>query len=358
MIKDYFLQNWGLILVLLAFVVTIHTTVFVDKKTAIKLDTLISYVFFLSIVVYSEFLLADLGQHREIRIVLMAVRYASTPLIIAQIIFTLVKKQRWFVFLPAIGLSIINFISIFTGIVFKIDESNNFSRGPLGYLPFIMVGLYSFFLIFILIHRSNKRSMEMIPIIFLTFALGSSLIMPFVVGSKFSQIFCTTIAIAIYVYYVFQILMLTKLDSLTGLLNRQAYYADISNNPEDITAVVSVDMNGLKAINDNQGHAAGDDALVTLAICFLKALRSRISGYRIGGDEFVFICRKCSEKDVLAFVERMKKHVSETKFTCSVGYALRTDVSQTVDEILKISDEMMYAAKAEHYVKSGERRRR
>lgn len=81
--------------------------------------------------------------------------------------------------------------------------------------------------------------------------------------------------------------MLTQKDSLTGLLNRQAYYADVDSERQSITAIVSLDMNGLKVINDNLGHSAGDEALVTLSLCFMKALKRRQSGYRIGGDEFV-----------------------------------------------------------------------
>ena len=51
-------------------------------------------------------------------------------------------------------------------------------------------------------------------------------------------------------------------------------------------------MNGLKTINDTYGHAAGDEALITLALCFTKAIRARQSVYRIGGDEFVLITSK------------------------------------------------------------------
>ena len=91
---------------------------------------------------------------------------------------------------------------------------------------------------------------------------------------------------------------------------------DISNNTENITALISLDMNGLKELNDTQGHHAGDEALLTLALCMNRALKSRQYAYRIGGDEFAIICQKASEKDVSALVSRIKSNISETKYHC------------------------------------------
>ena len=62
--------------------------------------------------------------------------------------------------------------------------------------------------------------------------------------------------------------------------------------------IVSIDMNGLKEINDKEGHAAGDKALETIAICFLSATTTKETVYRIGGDEFVILCRRVSEDEV------------------------------------------------------------
>ena len=270
MIKAFILDNWALILILGAFAISLRETVFLKKATIRHMYALIIEIFLLSIVVSTEFYLADQGTFPDVRAVLMAIRYSATPFIIAQVIYSLAKKLRWYVFIPAIVLAIIDFISIFTGIVFRINADNTLNRGPLGYLPFIMVGLYCVFLIYILIKRSNKQVLEIIPIVFLGFAFASGLLFPFIYGSDYSQLFCIIIAISLFVYYVFLILQLTKVDSLTGLLNRQAFYADIEKNPESITAAISIDMNGLKAVNDLDGHAAGDAALSSLAACFLS----------------------------------------------------------------------------------------
>lgn len=354
--KSYLLQNWALILVLIAFVIVLMITVFLDRSTKIRMYILIGAVFLLSIIVFTEFYLADINKYHDVREVMMAIRYSATPAIISLILFALVKRTKWYVTIPAILLTIINIISIFTGIVFSVDDTGEFKRGVLGYLPYIVVGLYSAALVAMLIYRSNKQVAEIIPIIFLAVAFASGLIFPFVLGRDYSKIFCTTIAISLFVYYVFQILQLTKKDALTGLLNRQAYYA-ATRTSREISALLSIDMNGLKVINDTGGHHAGDVALETLANCFFKAARSNMQVYRLGGDEFVILCKKVSEGELYALLKRIEKNVSETKYSCSIGYSYNADGNKTIEQMVKESDEMMYQNKAKYYQNKGIDRR-
>ena len=357
MIKDYFLQNWPLILILLAFIISLVTTVFLDKKTITRMYVLVGAVFLLSIVVFVEFYILDNPELKNLRVALMAIRYSATPVIIALITFALVKRLRWFIFIPAIALAVVNIISIFTGIVFSVDTDNVFHRGPLGYLPFIMVGLYSVLLIYLLIKRSNKKPMEIIYISFLAFALGSGVVLPFIFQGDYANIFCIIIAVALFSYFEFSVLQLVKKDSLTGLLNRHAYFADVSNDPKNITAIISIDMNGLKTINDTVGHAAGDEALVTLSLCFMRPLKSKQSGYRVGGDEFIIVCRKTSKEEVLDIVDQISSSVAETKYSCAIGYSFNLEGDKPVSDLLKESDEMMYKEKDKYYQESGLRNR-
>ena len=358
MFKDYLLQNWGLILLLPAFAVALKMTVSLNIRTIRRMYVLIGEIFLLSLVVYVEFYLAEQGRERELRTVLMAVRYSATPFIIAQVIYSLIRKLRVTVFLPAAALALINFHSIFSGIVFRIDSGNVFRRGPLGFLPFIMVGLYCAFLIYILYSRSNKTLIELIPIAFLCVAFGLGLFLVFVFRDAYSRIFCVTIAIALFTYYVFSILQMTRIDMLTGLLNRQAFYSDIYRNPEDISALVSLDINGLKTINDTRGHAAGDEALITLAICLTRTLKPRQSGYRVGGDEFIIVCRQCTGGEVNQLIERLQDSMAETPYSCSIGYSCTVEGKKDIDALLRESDARMYEEKARYYQRSGMDRRK
>lgn len=357
-VLNYFMLNWATLLILIAFAIVLRVTVFLDKTAKTRMYVLISMVLLLSVVVFIEFYLADKNIYLDVRTVFMAIRYSATPLIIAMILHALVKRSRWWVFMPALALAVVNFISIPTGIVFSLNEAGNLIRGPLGYLPYIAVALYSAVLIVLLLLQCNKQAAEIIPIIFLGFALLSGLVLPFIFKEDYSKIFAVTIAVALFVYYVFEILQLTKKDALTGLLNRQAYYAYIKEYDKEITAFITIDMNGLKTINDTGGHDAGDIALTTLGYCFFTAANYKQFVYRIGGDEFAIVCRKTTKEELERLIQRINDNVAKTRYTCSIGYSLNEDGSKTIDQMIKESDEMMYQDKADYYARNNLNRRR
>ncbi len=147
MIRELIIQNWTNVLVLVAFAILLRTTVFLEKRTILRLYALILTLFIFSMIVFLEFALEEKGELPNVRLVLMSIRYSATPLIIAFIVFTLAKNVHWRVFIPAIILAIIDIISIFTGIVFSLDSEGKLHRGMLGYLPYIMVGVYSVLLV-------------------------------------------------------------------------------------------------------------------------------------------------------------------------------------------------------------------
>ena len=357
MLKEYILQNWSLTLILLAFAVLLRTTVFLNKKTIRRMYALILGLFLFSVIVFWEFYLEDHGGSVDTRLILMAVRYSATPIIIAMIICTLANDIRWFVSLPAFGLTILDFISIPTGIIFGLDAEGKLQRGVLGYLPYTLVGAYSILLVYILVKRCNRRATEIFPILFLCFAFMSGMILPFMLGKDYSKIFCVTIVIALFVYYVFSILQMTDKDPLTGLLNRQAFYASVGQDAGNVRALVSIDMNGLKTINDTGGHDAGDRALMTVSRCFQQAVTARQMAYRIGGDEFMIVCSRGSEKDVKDLIGRVHRNLSGTGYTRAIGYSFCQDGSKTLDEMIKESDEQMYTDK-DHFYSNHENKNR
>ena len=95
--KNYVLQNWILILVLVAFIIILATTAFLDKKSTRRLYILIASVFALSICVFTEFYLEEDAKYKMVRTVLMSIRYSATPFIIAQIIYSLVERIKKYV---------------------------------------------------------------------------------------------------------------------------------------------------------------------------------------------------------------------------------------------------------------------
>lgn len=161
-----------------------------------------------------------------------------------------------------------------------------------------------------------------------------------------------------------QIDMLYKLnnDALTGLYNRRAYENDMdmlrSRPVRDNLVYVSIDINGLKNVNDTLGHAAGDELITGSADCMAKCLSSYGKIYRTGGDEFIAILYIESSE-----VERVLQHFQDEvnkwcgvlvkKLAVSLGYIKRADtINMSIDDIARLADDKMYKAKALYYSQS------
>ena len=156
-------------------------------------------------------------------------------------------------------------------------------------------------------------------------------------------------------------------DQSTQLLNRRAFEEEKSrllNERLDADFVyVTADINGLKTANDTLGHAAGDELIVGAAKCLAQCFGPYGKVFRIGGDEFAAMLTLSPEQ----LDEAMRKLESVTaawkgervdSLSISCGYATcREHPSENLSELGRISDEMMYAAKEEHYRKTGKPRR-
>ena len=156
-------------------------------------------------------------------------------------------------------------------------------------------------------------------------------------------------------------------DAMTGFLNRRAYetdlkrYAEGEREPELV--YISADLNGLKKVNDNFGHEAGDELICGAAECLRESFGSYGKLYRIGGDEFVALLVVGGEKlEALRedYERRAKtwsqRHGRELNTAC--GYVRAAEFpDKSMTEIAKLADERMYEAKAEHYRTSGQDRR-
>lgn len=153
-------------------------------------------------------------------------------------------------------------------------------------------------------------------------------------------------------------------DELTGCLNRRAYEEDINDIIyEKNFAYVSMDVNGLKTVNDTLGHLAGDELIKGAAQCMKKCFEKYGKVYRIGGDEFVAIVF-AEDKKLEEIGEEFKETVSKWKgekiesLTISCGYVLKSEKNwNSINEMVKAADERMYENKFEHYRKTGIDRR-
>lgn len=152
---------------------------------------------------------------------------------------------------------------------------------------------------------------------------------------------------------------------LTGCFNRRAYEEDIANLSRDEEFIyASMDVNGLKVINDSLGHAAGDELLCGAASCMKQYFHPYGKVYRIGGDEFIIILpidQKQFEKIKHQFDEGIKSWSGEQieAISVSCGYVFSKESEWTsIKEIAHIADIRMYEEKARYYKNSGANRER
>ena len=158
--------------------------------------------------------------------------------------------------------------------------------------------------------------------------------------------------------YVFMRSIDTNRDPLTKLLNRMSFYEDCSHFGGSITAVGSLDMNGLKRMNDTMGHDAGDEALKTIGRNLQEINNNRIFAYRIGGDEFAILFINQDEKTVQQVMGSLKLCIQARGYFVSTGYSMRGNSTASVQDLIRWADEKMYEDKAQYYSRNANDRRR
>ena len=160
--------------------------------------------------------------------------------------------------------------------------------------------------------------------------------------------------------------MLIELDQMTGMMNRRCYEQHIARMTKEGcragTKVCALDINGLKAINDNIGHQAGDELIRGAAECIESVFRCYGKCYRTGGDEFMAILEKetpAAEELIRKLDERCSgyHHGNIRSISVSAGI-VESGEGSDINQLVRDADKKMYEAKAEYYERTGIERRK
>ena len=151
-------------------------------------------------------------------------------------------------------------------------------------------------------------------------------------------------------------------DSLTGLANRALFSDHLrlriersKRDPEEMFAVLFLDFDRFKVVNDSLGHAEGDELLILIARRLESVMRSCDLVARLGGDEFTILLGKLdAENDAVLIAERIQENLktpfeiggSEIFMSASIGIALSTIGHTKAEDMLRDADIAMYCAKA------------
>lgn len=139
-------------------------------------------------------------------------------------------------------------------------------------------------------------------------------------------------------------------DLLTGLQNRNSYIKmldGISRQTPRSLGVIYIDINGMKKINDNNGHEYGDRVIKKVADTLKRHVGCE--AYRVGGDEFTVLCADIDEQDFRMLTEKLICDFDKNKgYDVSIGHTFREGDVSVDEEILK-ADDLMYAEKQQYY---------
>lgn len=138
-------------------------------------------------------------------------------------------------------------------------------------------------------------------------------------------------------------------DMLTGLYNRNRYIERLEaykQVQDQQIGAIYIDLNGLKKVNDEQGHRAGDELIVraagTIAGIFAE------DAYRVGGDEFVVILLDVSREEFARKTEQLRRQMQENSVDASIGGVWQAS-TENLENLLRRADENMYREKKRYY---------
>ncbi|GGJ40329.1 GGDEF domain-containing protein [Deinococcus roseus] len=147
----------------------------------------------------------------------------------------------------------------------------------------------------------------------------------------------------------------TLIDPLTRVFNRRQFELDKPGMREG-DAIVVIDIDDFKKVNDTYGHAVGDQVLKELARRLVLTVRHSDRVYRLGGEEFAVYLTRCPEEYLTTIAERIKERIFSERFNTvgrvSVsGGLVRLSADTTIDAAFEQADQYLYQAK-----KSGKNR--
>ena len=302
--------------------------------------------------------------------------YISTPLAGATIVLHFKSFSIWKKLIGGIIITntLFQIISAFTSWTVVVNAQNIYSHGVL--YP-VYMALYVLLTIFIGIEfitfgqyfrKHNRASLYSVLVVVLV-----SVMMQELLGGEFRTAYLgLVLGVGMLFIHITEFTSLQTddvvekqeiaitTDALTGIANRYAYEKALNmldeakELPENLT-MFSIDINGLKTVNDTLGHSAGDELICGTANVVKDTFKKDGVCYRTGGDEFIVICDMDKDR-TKEMVEVLKqnasawhgKMVNELHF--ATGYARAVDYPElTAEKLVAVADKVMYEEKAEYY---------
>jgi diguanylate cyclase (GGDEF)-like protein len=306
--------------------------------------------------------------------IVKCIDYTLTPIAGAALVGQMRLRNVWTKILNVVILfnTLIQLVSFFTGWMTKVDEKHYYYHGP---LYNIYIGEYVIVLLLVIIlfldygknyRKQNRLSIYLVMVfmlvgIIMQEGLGKDVrtaYLAMTIGATLMFIHSTEYSLQKKDDELLEQRIQIKTDALTGLLSRYAYNNALdkytTDMPESLVAF-SIDINGLKRVNDTLGHEAGDELICGAAACIKNVFDEVGSCYRTGGDEFIVLA-SMSKKEAVKCVQDIEKLTKNwtgslvDSLALSVGYAVLEEHKDcNCSELIQVADKQMYMAKDEYY---------
>ena len=277
-------------------------------------------------------------------------------------------KYHWIFYIPLIINAVIYLFSLFVNVeplqklvfYYTLNDAGTelvHNRGYLNFIAHIIGGLYiAYFLINVVRKLNGKRKTDSIVMFVCGFFVISAVILESF--SLAENLLNLTIAISCLFYYLYLYVQQTRKDALTGCFDRKTFYYDCKKLGRAINGILNIDMNGLKYVNDTEGHQAGDVAILTISKIIEDSAPNNCYVYRLGGDEFTVLLINGKLSDLEKMRDDIKTKTKETKYAVSIGISFDENKTMDLEEMSKIADEQMYIDKDNYYRNSKLERRK
>lgn len=344
-IHDLIAENYSTVLIIICMVTFLLSNVNFERRVMKNFMVAIMMVVVLTIVDNVESWTATFDHPTMLRIVMSAIGYTVRPISVLCILLIIIRDKahkKTMLVMPAVINGLIAFSAVFTDIAYSYSETNEFVRGPLGISAYVTSAIYLIVLVVVTFaYRKERNHYESFVVITIVVVNVMSTVFE-VLG--FSGFINNTMALSITFYYLYFHTQSVKKDPLTQALNRRCMYLDVERNYAHLSAVISIDLNDLKKLNDGQGHSAGDKALCVLTECVQKHLVRGCSLYRTGGDEFTVLCVKQDMNTLKKMITKIREEVAKTPYSCAIGL-VSTERCTNFDEVAAKADKAMYEDK-------------
>ena len=274
------------------------------------------------------------------------------------------RRLKWLA-IPMLLLFLFIIVNLFTGSIFTVDENNVYARNA-GLYAFVVVAYaYLAYASVRAVQAARRASWKEDTRRYYTMAFFmvppgvAGIIQIFVYGLSLIWVFVT---ISIMLMYIDVLNRQISTDPLTGINNRRELTKYILRETKDpshqgILALIMMDVDSFKQVNDTYGHHFGDEILIRVSEILKHSCKNTLAFLaRFGGDEFCVVYPAKDKADVESLIAKILRNVvrwntmssDPVKIGLSIGYSVwRVDAEETVEAFCQRADEKMYEEKGE-----------